>query len=700
MEPSFVCARPRRTALIATIALAAACSDESPDGIRIPTTGGTIDADSSRITLVIPSGALSSDTHIDVRLAAAPTDAQLVGDRSYDISPEGLRFSVPATITLRPAGTLPTGNAASELAIAVSVNGGVTEVPATLDASAGTVTAQLSTLGDLWVRRMHVASITLDRTTAQLDVERTLQLQATSRAANGRTLISPVINWSSDNQGVALVNPTTGFVSAVSSGTARITARSEGREAQATIVVVRRSVQSVQIIPSEVILTAGQTTTLTSVLRDSVQDPIIRVPTWLSLNPEIATVNNGGIVTAVSPGTATISATADGRSANATVIVRPQPIRIASVRDIATGEAVPLTAIAGSVAIDVEVNPEQVGREVVLTLACAGRPDLVIARHPHQTPAGATYAFAAHTAAFDQQTGFASTPNGACELRATIEYTTGQTRTATPVAVTLANTSRFIAGYAVNDTRTTVLGIAPVRRAVGVGDLLERQAGNVTLTLLGVNYAPGARITAVSGTFLGRTFTNAPATGDTHRFVIEFPNIPATTASPLGVGGYTSQIEGDVPVLSSITVSSGPTFTAVTAQPLRIDNAAPQVPLVLALPGATTVAGTPWVPGTYAFDRPDVFASRGDTTGGVGVASEAFYGQRTNVAGLPNGFALGADCASTTIIPVTTAADLRALRLSGQPATANEFRLRVVEWDRLGNIRCTDLPTTFGVLDP
>ena len=49
------------------------------------------------------------------------------------------------------------------------------------------------------------------------------------------------------------------------------------------------------------------------------------------------------------------------------------------------------------------------------------------------------------------------------------------------------------------------------------------------------------------------------------------------------------------------------------------------------------------------------------------------------------------------LVKVTTAGELRALRPAAAAATANEFRLRAVEWDKLGNVRCTELGTTFGV---
>jgi hypothetical protein len=243
-----------------------------------------------------------------------------------------------------------------------------------------------------------------------------------------------------------------------------------------------------------------------------------------------------------------------------------------------------------------------------------------------------------------------------------------------------------------------VLGIAPVTRATGV-DLLERRAGSVTLELLSISYVPSAQITSIAGTYLGRTFTVTTPQAGTSRYVVQFPNVPPGT-SGLGIAGYTSPAAGEVPAITAMAVTGGTAFTAMQATPLRIDNAAPNPPALFTLAGATTSSGTPWVPTTYTFDRPQVFVSGGDAADGVGGTTVEFYGQRTTQAGLGGGSATGADCAAGTLVKAATAGELRALRPVGAVATANEFRVRAVEWDRLGNVRCTELGTTFGVVEP
>ena len=670
-----------------------ACSDDGPDGTKVPTTGGAVTADSGRLTLTVPAGALRSDAHIAVTTASVPTDATAIPESAYDLAPSSLTFSSPVTITLRPRGAIPNG-VATEWAVAVERNGTTTEVPATL--ANGTFTAQLSTLGRVWVRRMHVEQVTLDRGAAVLDAGKTLQLRATASGAAGQPLTSPAVTFTSDNTAAATVTAA-GMVSAVAPGVARISARSEGKEAVATITVVRRSAASIEILPRTATTIVGETVTLTAVLRDSVGAIVDRAPTWSSRDPSVATISATGVVTSIAPGVATIQANADNAVGVSTIVVQQLPVRITSVVSLENGEPEPLGEVTGSVAVSIEVTPDRLARQLTLVMVCPGRADVTLATHTLDTSAPGTYAFGVHTATWDPQTGIPTIPNGACALRARLTYADGSAvRESAPVNVTLANQSRFLASYEITDGRQAVLGITPVSRVTGTSGIAW-VAGSVTLRLLGVNYAPNATISSIGGTFLGRTFTAvAPAAG-TNRFTIEFPN----DGSERGIAGYTSPLEGDKPAVTAMSVSGGPTFSTIDATTLYVDNAAPLAPSAFTLAGATTVGGSLWVPGAYVFNRPEVYASVGDTLGGSGLAGRAFYGQLATQPGLSGGSATGATCATGTLLQVTTAADLRALRPAGQTTPLpNEFRLRAVEWDRMGNVRCTELSTTFGVTDP
>jgi len=130
-----------------------------------------------------------------------------------------------------------------------------------------------------------------------------------------------VVTWASDNAAVATVSAT-GLVTAAGVGTATLTATSEGQSGAATVTVLPVPVASVSVTPPSLGLTVGQTGQLTATPRDAAGNPLTgRVVTWASDNAAVATVSATGLVTAVSAGTATLTATSEGQSGTAMVTV-------------------------------------------------------------------------------------------------------------------------------------------------------------------------------------------------------------------------------------------------------------------------------------------------------------------------------------------------------------------------------------------
>lgn len=78
----------------------------------------------------------------------------------------------------------------------------------------------------------------------------------------------------------------------------------------------------VMVEPASASLVVQQTQQLTATLRDAANQVLTgRAVSWISGAPSVATVGAGGLVTAVGPGTATITATSEGRSGVAQVTV-------------------------------------------------------------------------------------------------------------------------------------------------------------------------------------------------------------------------------------------------------------------------------------------------------------------------------------------------------------------------------------------
>ena len=147
---------------------------------------------------------------------------------------------------------------------------------------------------------------------------------------------SGTTTWSSDNTGVATVS-TNGTITAVSNGTATITATRSGITS-----TVRVTVGALSIAPiGSFSLNPGQTRQL-SVTGGS------GTTTWSSSNTNIAAVSTAGLVTAVAPGTSTITVTRGNNTAYVTVTVTGIGITPAGNFSLITGQTRQLSVTGGT----------------------------------------------------------------------------------------------------------------------------------------------------------------------------------------------------------------------------------------------------------------------------------------------------------------------------------------------------------------
>jgi uncharacterized protein YjdB len=219
-----------------------------------------------------------------------------------------------------------------------------------------------------------VALVTLTPNPASLSVGGTAQLSATLTDLAGNVLTGRSITWSSNASGVATVS-STGLVSGVSAGNATITATSEGIDGTAAIIVSLAPVASVTVTPVSVTVGAGSTAQLTAVTKDAAGNVLTgRVVTWSSNAFGTATVSANGLVTGVAAGSATITATSEGRSGSVVVTVNaalPAPVASVSVSPnpagVQVGATVQLTATLRDSAGNVLT-----GRSVTWTSATLG----------------------------------------------------------------------------------------------------------------------------------------------------------------------------------------------------------------------------------------------------------------------------------------------------------------------------------------
>ena len=156
-------------------------------------------------------------------------------------------------------------------------------------------------------KKIPVSSVTLNRETLMIEKGETETLVA-SVLPNDAT--DKNVTWTSSNPAVATVS--NGVVEAISGGNATITASAGAQTATCDVTVIV-SVKSIRLSNNTLSLAEGQSFTLTAIIEP--YDATDKAVTWMSNNPEIAAVDNGK-VTAMKAGSATITATCSGFSAD------------------------------------------------------------------------------------------------------------------------------------------------------------------------------------------------------------------------------------------------------------------------------------------------------------------------------------------------------------------------------------------------
>ncbi len=195
------------------------------------------------------------------------------------------------------------------------------------------------------VKNIPVQSVSLSKLSHNFQtIGESVQLTATVLPSDDS---NPNVMWKSSDTSVATVSDK-GLVTCTGFGSATITATADGKSATCNVSATKISVQSVTLSKtSYAFVTIGQTLQLTAtVLPSNATYPNV---TWESSNASVATVSDKGLVTCNGFGDATITATADGKSAtcavNATLVaVRTVTLSKTSYAFQAIGESVQLTA--------------------------------------------------------------------------------------------------------------------------------------------------------------------------------------------------------------------------------------------------------------------------------------------------------------------------------------------------------------------
>ncbi len=158
-------------------------------------------------------------------------------------------------------------------------------------------------------------SISLNQSEASLAVSNTMQLEVRYYPENA---YEKVLTWQSSDESVATVDES-GLVTGISPGKAIITATTSGSGLSAScIVTVQTLVESITLNIQSASLEVGETVQLiATVLPENATD---KSYIWESMDETIATVDDNGLVTAVSVGETSILARTNSASASGAVL--------------------------------------------------------------------------------------------------------------------------------------------------------------------------------------------------------------------------------------------------------------------------------------------------------------------------------------------------------------------------------------------
>jgi uncharacterized protein YjdB len=267
--------------------------------------------------------------------AAVPVTVTSVPVASIQVSPASASVFVGQTLSLTATTKDSAGGALSGRPVTWATNNssvatvssgglvtGVTQGSATMTATSEGKSAAAT----ITVSIVPVASVRVSPTSANVQVRQTLQLTATPQDSAGGPMTGRPVTWASSNTSIATVS-NTGLVTGVVAGTATITATSEGKSGTAALTVTMAPVASVQVSPATAGVQVGQGVQLSATPKDSAGTPLTgRTVTWASSNTGVATVSSNGLVTGVVAGTATITATSEGKSGTSALTVQaPAP---------------------------------------------------------------------------------------------------------------------------------------------------------------------------------------------------------------------------------------------------------------------------------------------------------------------------------------------------------------------------------------
>jgi hypothetical protein len=220
------------------------------------------------------------------------------------------------------------------------------------------------------VKPEEVESVVLSPTATSVEEGASAWFTATVTGSRGTVFTDRQVSWSSSNEAVATVG-STGRATTNAPGSVTITATVDGRSGTAQLTVTPMPVGQVQVSPAVRALAPGDTVRMTAVVR-SVNGILLadRPVSWASSAPNVAQVDAGGLVTGITPGMVTITATVEQTSGAGQVEVRlPSSVAVSGVSPSPIVEGAEATITGQGFSVIASQNVVRIGGVAATVLA-------------------------------------------------------------------------------------------------------------------------------------------------------------------------------------------------------------------------------------------------------------------------------------------------------------------------------------------
>ena len=312
---------------------------------------GVVEVSQAGVIRALAVGTTEVAANIEGRSALASVTVLARSIATVQIDPATLQLAVNgrqrlAARTLNdaggPAAAAVTWTSLSPEVVSVSADGEVTGVAPGVGSVRATAEGATATAAVL-VTPVPVANIAVTPAAPSVVAGSTLQLTAVIRDAAGGSLANRTVSWNSRDPGTVVVS-STGQVTGIAPGSGVVVATADGQSATVTVTVTAVPVARVTVTPDGGTVGVGGTLPFAAALADAAGRPLAgRAVAFSSSVPGVARVNDAGVVTGVSAGTATIRATSEGVTGSATVRV----VASSGVTAVASVSVAPTTAALG-----------------------------------------------------------------------------------------------------------------------------------------------------------------------------------------------------------------------------------------------------------------------------------------------------------------------------------------------------------------